>query len=130
VGWLHQRVRHLWGVHRAAVHGAGGSGRAAAGVAPVPKFSLLTPSTGAANPHGHHKLVHSFRHRICGQLQGKSKRPSRRTLKRLPQDIRHQLEQLQVPPELLANPKVTVIETDECSCQEAPLDAMRLPLVA
>ena len=68
-----------------------------------------------------HKLVHSFRHLICGQLQGKSKRPSRRTLKRLPQDIRHQLEQLQVPPELLANPKVTTIETDECSYQEAPL---------
>jgi hypothetical protein len=43
-----------------------------------------------------------------GCLQGKAKRPSRRTLKRLPQDIRHQLEQLQVPPELLANPKVTI----------------------
>lgn len=45
---------------------------------------------------------------LPGVLQGKMKRPreSRRTLKRLPQDIRHQLEQLQVPPELLANPKV------------------------
>lgn len=39
------------------------------------------------------------------QCNMKRPRQSRRTLKRLPQDIRHQLEQLQVPPELLANPK-------------------------
>lgn len=42
---------------------------------------------------------------ICSvDVQGQSKRPrqSRRTLKRLPQDIRHQLEQMQVAPELLA----------------------------
>lgn len=44
----------------------------------------------------------------------KRPRESRRTLKRLPQDIRHQLEQLQVPPELLANPKVR-------SCVLSPL---------